>query len=135
MAQSNAIDLGGINLSVQSIQAGVSAPNGSASGPILSSAITALTATGTASLDPTKGTIFSVTPTGTLAINAASLQPGGEIVIVVTTSGASSYTITFGTNFKSTGTLATGTSSGKVFTICFACDGVNWNETGRTTAM
>jgi hypothetical protein len=55
--------------------------------------------------------------------------------VVVTTSGTSSFNITPTTNFKSTGALATGTSTGKVFTITFVGDGTNMNEVARTTAM
>lgn len=82
----------------------------------------------------------SVTPAGSMTINvsAASLAKataGSRVSIVVTTSGTTSYTVTFGTNFKSTGTLSTGTVSGKVFTVSFVFDGINWCETGRTTAM
>ena len=58
------------------------------------------------------------------------------MTFVVTTSGTtSSFTITFGTNFKTTGTLATGTVTAKVFTVSFIGDGSNMCETSRTTAM
>ena len=55
--------------------------------------------------------------------------------LVITTSGASSFVLTFGTAFKTTGTLATGTVTAKVFTINFVYDGTNFNEVSRTTAM
>jgi len=94
-----------------------------------------VTSASTIALDTTLGGIFTLTPAHTATINAASVIAGREIVLVITTSGTSSYTLTFGTNFKSTGTLATGTSTGKVFVIRFVSDGTNWNETSRTTAM
>ena len=97
--------------------------------------VSALGVTGTVSLDPTLADVFTVTPTGAITLNAASQVAGARINIVVTTSGTSSYNITFNTGFKSTGVLATGTVSGKVFTISFACDGTNFNEVSRTTAM
>jgi hypothetical protein len=90
---------------------------------------------GTISLDLTLGDVFGVTPGGALTIDAASADAGSDITIVVTTSGTTSRTITFGTNFKTAGTLATGTVSGKVFTISFKGDGTNLNETCRTIAM
>lgn len=103
-------------------------PNGTAT-------LTALGATGTVSLDPTVSRVFSVTPTGAITLNAASAPAGAVVYVVVTTSGTSSYNITPTTNFKSTGALATGTSSGKVFVITFVGDGTNLNEVARTAAM
>ena len=97
--------------------------------------VTALGATGTVSLDPTLGRVFSLTPTGGITLNAASAPAGAQVTVVLTTSGTSSFTTTFGTNFKTTGTLASGTVSGKVFTITFIGDGTNLNEVSRTTAM
>lgn len=91
--------------------------------------------TGTVSLDPSLGDVFTTTPAGAMTINAASAPVGAHIVVVVTTSGTSSYNLTFSSNFKTTGTLASGTVSGKVFTISFIGDGTNLNEVARTTAM
>ena len=95
-----------------------------------------LASSATITLTPTS-TVLSHTPTQSETINFVSPANyiGAEIFLVVTTSGSSSYTLTFGTNAKSTGTLATGTSTGKVFVICFLSDGTNWNEVSRTTAM
>ena len=98
-------------------------------------AVSILTPGATPSLDPTLGNVFTLTPAQHETINAASVISGQTISIVVTTSGSSSYTLTFGTSFKSTGTLATGVSSGKVFTVTFVSDGTNYNEVARTTAM
>ena len=97
--------------------------------------MTALGATGTVSLDPTLGQVFTITPTGNVTLNAASAPAGAYVTVIVTTSGTNSYNITPTTNFKSTGALATGTASGKVFTIGFVGDGTNLNEDGRTAAM
>jgi hypothetical protein len=99
------------------------------------SAVTALGTTGTISLDPTLGRVFTVTPTGAITLNAASAPAGAVVYVVVTTSGTSSFNVTPSTKFKSTGALATGTSSGKVFTITFVGDGTNMNEVARTAAM
>jgi hypothetical protein len=86
-------------------------------------------------LDTKYADVFTCTPTGDFTINAAYAEMGQRVSIVFTTSGASSHTITFGTGFKTTGTLATGTASGKVFTVNFVGDGTNLNEVSRTTAM
>lgn len=102
---------------------------------IKASAAVALAATGGDALDPTKSSLFTLTPTASETITASSAPIGARVSIVVTTSGSSSFTVTFGTNFKTTGTLATGTVTGKVFTVTFVGDGTNMNEVSRTTAM
>lgn len=104
-------------------------------GAVRSSTVTALSASGTVSLDPTLGSVFTITPTNNVTLNAASAPAGAVVYVVVTTSGTSSYNITPTTNFKSTGALATGTDSAKVFTLTFVGDGTNLNEVARTTAM
>lgn len=97
--------------------------------------VTALTDAAAISVNPFAGDIFTLTPAGNDTLNMQAVRPGQEITFVITTNGTTSYTLTFGTNFKSTGTLATGTVSGKVFTITFRSDGVNYNEVARSTAM
>lgn len=81
--------------------------------------------------------VFRFTPAanGTIAGVKAQAVPGKSYYLVVTTSGTSSYTLTFGTNFKTANTLATGTVTGKVFVIQFIYDGVNFNEVSRTVAL
>lgn len=95
----------------------------------------ALGNTGTVSLDPALGDVFTTAPTGDMTINAASGLLGSRVSVVVTTANTTSRTLTFGTDFKTTGTLATGTVASKVFTISFIGDGTNLNEVSRTTAM
>lgn len=60
---------------------------------------------------------------------------GSTRVLLILTTGAVSFTITFGTGFKTTATLATGTTAARVFAISFLSDGTNLYETGRTAAM
>lgn len=92
--------------------------------------------TGTMSVNMATATVFTITPTGSCTFNASGGTPGQRVTFYITTSGTSSYTLTWGTNFKVTGTLATGTVSGKVFTVSFVCkDGTEWAEVSRTTAM
>lgn len=95
----------------------------------------ALGNTGAVSLDPALGDVFTTAPTGDMTINASSALLGARVSVVVTTANTTSRTLTFGTNFKTTGTLATGTVASKVFTISFIGDGTNLNEVSRTTAM
>lgn len=76
------------------------------------------------------------TPTQNETINfSAPGQAGTEIFLEVVTSGTTSYTLTFGTNTKTQGTLATGTVTAKTFVVSFVSDGTNWVETSRTAAM
>ncbi|MFB3916087.1 MAG: hypothetical protein ACE14M_05125 [Terriglobales bacterium] len=91
---------------------------------------------GTMTVNMGTATVFTITPSGDCTFNASGGTAGQRATFFITTSGASSRTLTWGTNFKTTGTLATGTSSGKVFTVSFVCkDGTTWAETSRTTAM
>jgi len=71
----------------------------------------------------------------TIAATTTGATAGKVYYIRVLTSGTTSRTLTFGSNFKSTGTLATGVSSAKVFVIGFLFDGTNFCEVSRTTAQ
>ncbi len=102
-------------------------------GASVSSATSATTGTMSVTMGIVK--VYTITPTGDCTFNAIGGTAGASCSFVITTSGASSRTLTFGTNFKSTGTLATGVTTAKVFTVSFVYDGTNWNEISRTTAM
>lgn len=95
----------------------------------------ALTPGTTVSVDFSTATIFTLTPAQTETINATNCTAGETGTIVITTSGTTSYTLTFSTNFKAASTLATSTTTGKVFTISFRCNGSTATEMGRTAAM
>jgi hypothetical protein len=60
---------------------------------------------------------------------------GVRCAVLILTSGASSFVVTFGSGFKPTGTLATGTTTARVFVVNFISDGTNLYEAGRTAAM
>lgn len=96
---------------------------------------TALAASGAVSLDPTLGEVFTLTPTGAVTLSALSAAVGSRVYLVTTTSGTTSFALTFGTAFKSQGALSTGTVSGKVLVVAFVGDGTNLNEVSRTAAM
>jgi hypothetical protein len=98
------------------------------------SAVTTLGTTGTVVLDPAVSDVFAITPTGAVTLNANS-TPVANLDLIVTTSGTSSYNITFGTGFVTTGVLATGTVSAKTFIISFRGNGTNLIEKSRTAAM
>jgi len=101
-----------------------------------SSAAATLATTGTMTVNMNNSNVITITPTGACTFNASGGVAGQRQTFIVTTSGTVSYILTFGTNFKSAGTLTTGTTSGKVFCVDFVCkDGTTWTETGRTAAM
>ena len=75
-----------------------------------------------------------VTPTATGTFTTTVAPAGVRVSLIILTSGTTSYTITFGTGFKSTGTLATGTVTGKYFTLDFISDGTYMIEKARTVA-
>ena len=60
---------------------------------------------------------------------------GTQAVVVIVSVGASSRTVTFGTGFASTGTLATGVTADRRFVVQFISDGTRLIEVSRTTAI
>lgn len=97
---------------------------------------TALTPAAAVTITSTTGNFFTLTPDQATTINATTVGAQGQTLFIkVLTSGTSSYTLTFGTNFKSTGTLATGTADAKTFVIQFLSDGTNYVEVSRTAAQ
>lgn len=94
---------------------------------------TALTPGSTVTWNPASGSLFTLTPAQAETINMTTTRAvaGAHTALVITTSGTTTYTITFSTNFKTIGTLETGTTSGIVYTIGFDYDGTNWNESSR----
>ncbi len=79
--------------------------------------------------------VVRVTPNATATYTTTVPAAGSIVVLSILTSGTTSYTITFGTGFKSTGTLATGTTSARYFNLTFVSDGTNLIETARTVAI
>ena len=74
------------------------------------------------------------TVTGNSTVNTSFVARAGAILhIQVNNDAANPRTITFGTGFRTTGTL-TGTNS-KIMLVAFASDGTTWNETARTAAI
>lgn len=76
-----------------------------------------------------------VTPTANATYTTTVPVAGSRRAILILTSGTTSRTITFGSGFKPVGTLATGTTSARVFVINWISDGTNLYEAGRTAAM
>ena len=105
-----------------------------AKGGISGAAATSAT-TGTMTVSMTTS-VITITPTGACTFNASGGVAGQRVTFAITTSGTSSFTLTFGTNFRKTGTLATGTTSARFFSVTFVCiDGTVWQEVARTAAQ
>jgi hypothetical protein len=65
----------------------------------------------------------------------STVPPAGAFAsVIIKTSGATSRTVTFGTGFKSVGTLATGATTDRFWVVNFVSDGTFLYESSRTTA-
>ena len=105
-------------------------PSGSAATPTY-----AVLTTGATAMALGTNTSVKVTPNAN-ATYTTTVPAAGELrTLIVLTSGTTSRTITFGTGFKSKGTLATGTTAARVFVFIWVSDGVNLYEASRTTAI
>jgi len=79
--------------------------------------------------------LTTVTISADTTLTTTVPKVGSTAYVIIITSGATSRTVTFGTGFKSTGTLATGTDADRRFVIQFISDGANLVEVSRTTAI
>jgi hypothetical protein len=96
----------------------------------------ALTPGAVVSLDPTIASIFKDSPNEDQTINALSPGNPGEIIVIqVDTINTTTRTLTFGTYFRTTATLATGATAARRFNLTFISDGLGWSELCRTAAM
>lgn len=88
-----------------------------------------------------KADILTFTPDQNTTLNAPlpTATMSRRFSIHITTSGVVSFNITFGTNFISTGVLATGGVSGKIFVVTFENPGIRgdltWHEVSRIGPM
>ena len=93
----------------------------------------ATTGTMTVTMD---SNVKTITPTGACTFNASGGVTGQTCTFSITTSGTASFVLTFGTNFRKTGTLATGTVSARFFAVTFLCtNGTIWQEIARTAVQ
>jgi hypothetical protein len=100
---------------------------------------TAVTPNGTVSIDASVGQVFTYAVSNSVAtetINSTNYATLGNLVYVVVTPNTSSCTITFGTGFKKTNTLTTGTggTAGR-FVVGFISDGSFLCEVSRTAVQ
>jgi len=99
-----------------------------------SAALPATTGTMTANMAAAR--VLTITPTGACTFNASGGTVGHEVTFAITTSGTTSFVLTWGTGFRKAGTLATGTTSGRFFSVTFVCVAANtWQEIGRTAVL
>ena len=79
---------------------------------------------------------FTITPNANVTIDTFEIVAGKHYYLTVLTAGVTSYDITFGAGFKSTGVLATGVVAGKYFVVeFFAPDATTLLELRRTAAL
>lgn len=93
------------------------------------------TAGSTVTLNASTASTHRLTPTSAETIIVTGGESGQELNLITTSSGTNNYTLTFGSGFKSTGTLSMGSTDAKVFVVGFISDGTNFNEKSRTTAQ
>jgi hypothetical protein len=79
--------------------------------------------------------VTKLTVTAARTLTTTVPPAGCRATLIVLTSGTTSRVITFGSGFKSTATLATGTTTARVFVIEWISDGTNLYESSRTVAM
>ena len=79
--------------------------------------------------------VAQLTPNSTRTLTSVVPTAGQRRTLIILTSGTTNYTLTFGTGFKTTGTLATGTTSARRYIVEFISDGTQLIETSRTVAI
>lgn len=92
-------------------------------------------ANGTLALGFASKGVVKVTPTATGTFTTTVPPAGTRCTLIILTTGVTSFTMTFGTGFRSTGTLATGTVAARVFIFQFISDGTSLIEASRTVAI
>jgi hypothetical protein len=81
--------------------------------------------------------VLTCTPTGNCTFTSNAGNAGDIVTFSILTSGNASRTLTWGSGFTATGTLATGTTTGKRFNVTFRCIAATptWSEMCRTAAQ
>jgi len=87
------------------------------------------------SLDARLSQVFEITPAVNSTINLTNFYPGQPFDLIIKTDGSTPFIVTFGSGFVTTGTLNTGTSTDKAFTVSFRCLDTDAYERSRTTVL
>lgn len=91
---------------------------------------------GQTALDLNRWNTAKIIPTANHTLTVPTTPPAGTACfVIILTSGTTSRTLTFGTGFKTTGTLITGTTTSRVFVVSFISNGTSLYEVSRTIAM
>ncbi len=102
----------------------------------INGAVSALSNASTIACNMNLGNVFTLATTeavGAVQINASNGVAGQKVTFIIADDATGGHVVTFGTNFKSSGTL-TGTAS-KSATVDFVYDGTSWYEVNRTTGL
>ncbi len=86
-------------------------------------------------LDFRKYNIILRTITANTTLTATLGANGNMVTVGIRTTDTTSYTVTFGTNMRTQGTLATGTVANRIFYVTFVFYTNMWREISRTGAM
>lgn len=71
-------------------------------------------------------------------INASGTGTAGDsmrIIFITDAAGSADEVITFGTNFRSTGTLTLANAASSRYVVSFVSDGTKWTEVSRTAVQ
>jgi hypothetical protein len=91
--------------------------------------------TNTAAQDLASNHVSQVTISANTTLTTTVPPAGTQAIVIIVTSGTTSRTVTFGTGFAATGTLATGTVDARRFIVSFVSDGTRLIEASRTVAI
>lgn len=94
-----------------------------------------LAATGNQVVDASRNSFFTISPTASLTLTPANTHIGQEITINIRQTTTTAHVITFGTGFRSVGTLTMGTVANNVFIIRFIATPDGIVEISRTAAI
>ena len=108
---------------------GIQGPAGTAPAPVYADL-----GTGSALALATNDAV-KVSPSATGTLTTTVPAAGHRRTVILLQASTTAKTITFGSGFKPTGTLALGTTANRVFVVNFVSDGTNLYEAGRTAAM
>lgn len=92
------------------------------------------TTTGTIEVNM-NSSIKYITPTGACIFTATGGYVGQRCTFILVQNNTVAKTMTWGTGFKPTTTLALGTTASRRFCVEFVYDGEFWTETSRTGAI
>lgn len=79
--------------------------------------------------------VVKVSPSATGTLTTTVPAAGHQRIVVLLQTNTTAKTMTFGTGFKPSGTLALGTTANRLFVVSWVSDGTNLIEASRTAAI